>query len=194
MVVVALMHGEQEREHENAVWLRDELLRACLGLENPSQLVYTTKTGRPCLDVEGADISASHSKGAVAVALSLPKGADPARKTFPKDVKIELIDLDAVRVGVDIEAVAGRDADRCIRLAARRFTPEEQTSVRLAADSREEFVSIWTQKESLCKLSGEGIRGLKSANTHSLPEGLELITRRIEINGDLYYLSLCCER
>lgn len=63
-------------------------------------------------------------------------------------------------VGADIETVRPYNA----RLARRALSPAEVSLVEASADRAVAFARLWTMKESLLKLTGEGIRrDLKSA-------------------------------
>ena len=189
MIVVGFVTCDPSLEHECAVELRDKLLKVYLGITDPEWRVFRTDKGRPCLNEEGADISVSHSSGAVAVALSLPQDVAEC-KEFADLVRLDVFDITASRIGIDIEALSGKGVERCKKIAERKFTVGEQTAVASAADPVDEFVRLWTQKESLCKLSGEGLSGLKAADTQNLPNGTCILTRTIEIDGERYYFSL----
>ena len=72
-------------------------------------------------------------------------------------------------VGVDVERLRKPP----LRVAQRYFTEEEQ---KLLQEDDSQFWRIWTGKEALCKLSGEGIAGLKRADTLAPPAGAALST------------------
>ena len=72
-------------------------------------------------------------------------------------------------VGVDVERIRKPPA----RVAQRYFTEAERAQ--LETDETE-FWRIWTGKEALCKLTGEGLAGLKHCDTLTLPEGVVLTT------------------
>lgn len=75
--------------------------------------------------------------------------------------------LSGKNVGVDIEKI--RTAPH--RVVKRYFTDGEQ---RLYENDPEQFWHIWTGKEALCKLSGEGLAILKECDTTCPPEGVRL--------------------
>lgn len=137
---------------QNTVWLaytgrRDlsaaarELLAHALALDAPPALVYGAH-GKPELEQGGLRISLSHTRGAVACAVS----ESP--------------------VGVDVEPL-GRPVRDWERLAQRYYTPEEQS----CADSPERFLEIWTRKEAYLKRDGHGLSmPLGQINTLSVPE------------------------
>lgn len=68
-----------------------------------------------------------------------------------------------VPVGVDIQEYKNRpdEAERCRKIAARFFHPDEADA--LDADTVSAFYNIWTAKEAYVKLTGEGIDGDFSA-------------------------------
>lgn len=194
MVIVGFINCDVSKEHEKAVELRNRLLMYFFGVFDPAQYVFHEEKGRPCLKIEGADISVSHSSGAVAVALSLPEGKSVKKESIPDLIRLDFYDVASTRIGIDLESVDGKTAERCKKLADRRFTSGEQTKVNSAADPVDAFVRLWTQKESLCKLSGEGISGLKDADTENLPDGVQMLSQRIELGGKQYYFSLCYKK
>ena len=123
---------------QNTVWLactdrRDlsaaarELLAHALALATPPALVYGAH-GKPELEQGGLRISLSHTRGAVACAVS----------AFP--------------VGVDVEPL-GRKVRDWKRLAERYYTPEERSCI----DSPEQFLEVWTRKEAYLKRDGRGL-------------------------------------
>ncbi len=137
---------------QNTVWLaytsrRDlsaaarELLAYVLALDAPPMLAYGAH-GKPELAGGGPQISLSHTRGAVACAVS-----------------------DAP-VGVDVEPL-GRQIRDWGRLAERFYAPEEQSY----AGSPERFLEVWTRKEAYLKRDGRGLSlPLGQINTLSIPE------------------------
>ena len=106
------------------------LLASALGLTLPLEL-GKAQNGKPYLDGE-REFNISHSGDYVICAVGKsPVGAD-----------IE-------RVGRVKEAVFGRIASPLEKEAAERLSPSEK---------EEYYCSVWTKKESLLKLTGEGIR------------------------------------
>ncbi|MBR2484163.1 MAG: 4'-phosphopantetheinyl transferase superfamily protein [Oscillospiraceae bacterium] len=74
-------------------------------------------------------------------------------------------------VGVDVECIR----KPLLRVAQRYFTEEEK---KLLQEDDSQFWRVWTGKEALCKLSGEGLAGLKHADTLAPPVGVTLTTVR----------------
>lgn len=119
--------------------------------------IEITKSGKPFFEnIAGLHFNISHSGSEVAIAFS----------TNP--------------VGFDME-VLDRKRD-CLAIAGRFFTAEESREVELAGDSANElFVKLWTAKESMLKLSGEGlVGGLDRAISLSDQEG-RLADQRIHL-------------
>ena len=97
--------------------------------------IEITKSGKPFFEnIAGLHFNISHSGSEVAIAFS----------TNP--------------VGFDME-VLDRKRD-CLAIAERFFTAEESREVKMAGDSANKlFARLWTAKEAMLKLSGEGLVG-----------------------------------
>lgn len=115
----------------------------------PSEVkIEITKSGKPFFEnIAGLHFNISHSGSEVAIAFS----------TKP--------------VGFDME-VLDRKRD-CLAIAERFFTAEESREVKMAGDSANKlFARLWTAKEAMLKLSGEGlVGGLNRATSLSEKEG-----------------------
>ena len=61
--------------------------------------------------------------------------------------------VDSVPVGVDVESIDAFDE----QLVAAVMNDEEQRQIRRSANPRIAFARLWTMKESLLKMSGEGL-------------------------------------
>ena len=124
----------------------------------PSEVkIEITKSGKPFFEnIAGLHFNISHSGSEVAIAFS----------TNP--------------VGFDME-VLDRKRD-CLAIAERFFTAEESREVKMAGDSANKlFARLWTAKESMLKLSGEGlVGGLDRAISLSDQEG-RLADQRIHL-------------
>ena len=119
--------------------------------------IEITKSGKPFFEnIAGLHFNISHSGSEVAIAFS----------TNP--------------VGFDME-VLDRKRD-CLAIAERFFTAEESREVKMAGDSANKlFARLWTAKESMLKLSGEGlVGGLDRAISLSDQEG-RLADQRIHL-------------
>ena len=124
----------------------------------PSEVkIEITKSGKPFFEnIADLHFNISHSGSEVAIAFS----------TNP--------------VGFDME-VLDRKRD-CLAIAERFFTAEESREVKMAGDSANKlFARLWTAKESMLKLSGEGlVGGLDRAISLSDQEG-RLADQRIHL-------------
>ena len=110
--------------------------------------IEITKSGKPFFEnIADLHFNISHSGSEVAIAFS----------TKP--------------VGFDME-VLDRKRD-CLAIAERFFTAEESREVKMAGDSANKlFARLWTAKEAMLKLSGEGlVGGLDRATSLSEKEG-----------------------
>ena len=110
--------------------------------------IEITKSGKPFFEnIAGLHFNISHSGSEVSIAFS----------TNP--------------VGFDME-VLDRKRD-CLAIAERFFTAEESREVKMAGDSANKlFARLWTAKEAMLKLSGEGlVGGLDRATSLSEKEG-----------------------
>lgn len=68
------------------------------------------------------------------------------------------------RIGIDAEDLERPDFSNLDEMAARWFSQNEQKAF-LASPTKETFLRIWTRKEAYVKYTGEGLRGLKAADT-----------------------------
>ena len=97
----------------------------------------SSPTGKPLLGCAGAPLvfNLSHTHGLVACAVALPP----------------------LEIGVDVER--RRDEGDLMSLAERFFAPEEAAVLRVAAleQQRIRFIETWTLKESIVKVSGDGL-------------------------------------
>ena len=91
--------------------------------------VQVGPTGKPFFANAGVDFNVSHSGGVVVAAFSVKP------------------------VGVDIER-RGRRGD-FLAIAQRFFHPDEAAAI----SGEEDFLRLWTAKEAMLKLSGDGISG-----------------------------------
>lgn len=122
---------EADRRGSLAAYL---LLRRALhegyGIDEMPAIEYSA-TGRPSLAGHpDLHISLSHSEGAVAVA------------------------VDTAPVGIDIEVLALPEPD----VVAFTMNDGERELISHADDPAVQFVTLWTMKESLLKMTGEGLR------------------------------------
>ena len=124
-------------------------------------------SGRPCLSVEGVDLSISHSHRYSVCALDTNSSAGHS-------------------VGVDVEDLGTRSTTANDRIAARWFGEEERLLYE-QEPTETCFLSIWTGKEALSKRTGEGLSSLSRCNTCAPPQGFLL--RRLSLNGSV--IAVC---
>ena len=99
--------------------------------------------------------------------------------------RIAAIAVDDTEIGLDIEQLP--DESR-LKIADRFYHPAEREYVGKAEDPRRAFCAIWTRKEAVLKMTGEGIStDLTAFDTTSAPLKDKLYTTVI---GD-YCLSVC---
>ena len=106
-----------------------------LGVPMRSVTTGSLPSGQPTLQGTGLFCSVSHTDGLCVCAVS-----------------------DAP-VGIDVEKL--REAP--LRVAKRVFSPQEQAQLASADDPDRAFFEIWTKRESVVKLTGEGMRGIRKA-------------------------------
>ena len=100
--------------------------------------------GRPYFLERTCDFSITHTQNRVFCAII--EGEEPTR------------------IGIDAEDLDRPDLSNFADLAARWFAEGEQKRF-LQSPTKETFLRIWTRKEAYVKYTGEGLRGLKAADT-----------------------------
>ena len=93
------------------------------------------------------------------------------------------------RVGIDMEDPLRVRHPK--HIAARFFTEAEQAFVEAAEDPTAAFCLIWTKKEALAKYLGKGLAATYHNCTFSPPVDVEIHSRAVEVDGRLFYLSIC---
>ena len=179
--------GERAKENIAGILLLQKALKESkIWNKNDSYYLRRTPEGRPFLSGSQADFNISHTEGIVVCALEC-EGSLP-------------------RVGVDAERLRGGMTDRIRRVAERWFTEGEREQLRLV-ESEETFLRIWTGKEALVKYTGEGISGLKKADTsgisperglcltsYTLPNAILSICSLSELPGRTHHLHYLTPR
>jgi len=91
-------------------------------------------------------------------------------------------------VGVDIEIIKPRNISRLMRI----LTPRERKALEAlnGEEKLREFYRIWTVKEAVCKLSGNGISRARIEEIDSYSPGFFV---QSHVPGE-YVLSLCAEK
>ncbi len=123
-------HEQGQRECVLAYLLLKRALKEVYGIEGNPEMVEQ-EGGKPMLkDHPEIHFNLSHCKAAVACVI----GDEP--------------------VGVDIERVRNYNA----QLARHTMNDNELHEIESSADPSRTFIRLWTKKEALLKLTGEGIR------------------------------------
>ena len=102
------------------------------------------ENGRPYFSDRTCDFSITHTQNRVFCAII--EGEEPTR------------------IGIDAEDLDRPDLSNFADLADRWFAEGEQ-KLFLQSPTKETFLRIWTRKEAYVKYTGEGLRGLKAADT-----------------------------
>lgn len=187
------LQGEQKKAAE---MLRNTLIERYL-CKKGNAMLFRTEDGRPMLTIPGADISTTHSHGLVMVALSIPYTlVSLQKKELPEGIGIEEYPENFHRVGIDAELLTDEDCEKYRKIAERWFCTDEKAyleSIQPEALYREAFFRMWTQKESVCKLTGEGISAIRDVNTLALPEGMTVRNRLLRTQNGVYVCAFCGE-
>ena len=102
--------------------------------------------------------------------------------------RVAAIVVDDAAVGLDVERIAEESR---LKVADRFYHPNERAYVNASADLCRAFSEIWTRKEAVLKMTGEGISAdLAAFDTTSSPFKERLYTMAF---GD-YCLSVCSDR
>lgn len=128
--------------------------------------ICIAENGRPYFEAKGApDFNLSHTGGLVAAVIG------------------------TCRVGIDIqEELSTLDT---AKTAARFFSQAEKEALQNAPRTR--FFELWTKKEALGKLLGEGLAPLLGKDTATLAaeHGVHFHTTRLFVNNKAYTLTIC---
>ena len=106
-------------------------------------LIYD-ENGRPYFEERTCDFSITHTQNHVFC--TIIHGEEP------------------LCIGIDAEDLDRPELSDFAELAARWFAEDEQKRF-LQSPTKETFLRIWTRKEAYVKYTGEGLRGLKAADT-----------------------------
>lgn len=185
--------GEQKKAAEE---LRHALIERYLGREG-NAVLFRAENGRPMLTIPGADISTTHSHGLVMVVLSVPDRFDALqKKELPEGIEIEEYPESFCRVGIDAELLSDEDCKKYRKIAARWFCTDEQDLLAAIEQEnlyRETFFRIWTQKESICKMTGKGISAIRDVDALALPEEMTVRSRLLTTQNGDYICTFCGE-
>lgn len=134
----------------------------------PSEKIYILRTGdgKPYFASLNCFFSISHSNNTVAVALSDKP------------------------IGIDIEFV--NEHRDILALSERFFAPEEHQAMLQSKNACEDFFVLWTKKEALTKIRGEGLSGI--CHAEPLKFGYNFATFCLQDSSEKAYVSVCRER
>ena len=170
-VYISFCENNKEKMHEKAVLMRDSVLSSLLPAYTPEKITVINE-GKPVLKDFPLCFSTSHSGGAVAFAVGGSLSSPPSLK----DSFLYVISDDATEIGVDIESFSREINFRSVMKDI--FSPSEISYV---GESKEKFIEIFTKKESLCKLTGNGLREMDKFDTFNLPPSI--IIENHHVNG-----------
>lgn len=127
------------------------------------ELIYDDN-GRPFFKDSAIDFNITHSDNMIFCVVSFPEGGEGE-----------------IRVGLDAETPARFSAIRLCPLAKRWFTENEQ-ALFFESPIASQFLQIWTKKESLAKMIGEGLRCMPYTDTTTAGEryGIDFADYRVE--------------
>lgn len=130
-------------EHDAAYALLYKMLEGYHGITNPA--FDRNENGKPFLVGYDVHFSISHTEGLVTCAISDKP------------------------IGVDAEKISGkRDFDSIFKFASRFFTDNEINHLCALGYPEEEFIKIWTAKESYIKRIGGNMSCVKKIDTLTL--------------------------
>lgn len=179
-VYISFCENNKDIMHKEAASIRDSVLKSLFPTYS-SEKITVVNEGKPVLKDFPVYFSTSHSSGGVAFAVSgnfsPPPQADNA-------YLFEISDH-ATDIGVDIEALSRKINFSSVMKDI--FSPSEISYV---GESKEKFIEIFTKKESLCKLSGNGLRDLMNFDTFNLPENIFTTTFRMDNEEDGFCISI----
>lgn len=177
-VGAAFCDNDENAMHECGEKLRNSMLHR-LGLDGTNG-VAKAQNGRPFYKNGDVDFSVSHSAGVCVCAVAVrEKNRECPDNEF-------VLDVDTCAVGIDIEPLDGvRNREK---IAKKYFTFSEKEYV---GDSRERFFEVWTAKEALCKLTGEGLGKISAVDSKNLPQNVRLVTEHRRFGNRTFALSLC---
>ena len=140
-IVCCNIKENHTRADTDAVLLRCAKEFALRQNKTVPESVFHTENGKPYVKEDGIFIGAAHTCGRLfAAACEVP-------------------------FGIDAESTK-RNTRGASKIAAKYFSCGEQ---KLLMSGEKTFAEIWTAKESFLKLTGEGLAGLREADTVKLP-------------------------
>ena len=159
---------------------RDLLLFKAFGLKDAKSLIKVSKDGKPYIENAQFNFSISDTDNAAVVA------------ACGNGVIVDgtlCIDIKAKRIGVDIECAEREINEKSmLNIANRYFTGQEISYLKNTNQSiKQNFLEIWTKKESIVKATGEGLKALNNADAFSSKYIIQ--TSHIYLNKKPYIVS-----
>ena len=177
-LIASLPFGEDEKQRLSAIKnqeYKNSSLSALLCLHELLTVsgevqddlsICRTSGGKPYFASRDLFFSISHAKDTVAVALS------------------------DTPVGIDIEFIDERRD--ILSLSRRFFAPDEYKAISESNSPAEDFFALWTKKEALAKITGEGLSAICRADGLDESYGFSLFS--LSISDNRAYISVCREK
>lgn len=186
----SLTHREQ---HKAAFEMLGFLLKRTEG-EDYCLNTGVMPKGKPYLTNSEAKFSVSHAKGCVVCALSSGKKADIPQNCGEYVLAAE-IPVDARDVGCDVEPYGNKLTLRSkARITKKLFTEAEKQLIASSGEPENEFIRVWTAKESFVKCTGEGLGGIKKVDITALSDEYGIYKYEIFHDGHGYSVSVCIQK
>lgn len=159
----AIKNQEYKNSSLSALLCLHELLTVSGEAQNDLS-ICRTPGGKPYFALRDLFFSISHAKDTVAVALS------------------------DTPVGIDIEFIDERRD--ILSLSRRFFAPDEHKALSETAGSPlDDFFALWTKKEALAKITGEGLAAICRADKLDKSYGFSLFS--LNVGDARAYISVC---
>ncbi len=179
-VYIAFCEDSKEKMHKKGVFLRDTVLKSLFPDYTPER-ISTINEGKPILENISACFSLSHSKGGVAFAV----GGEFSSLPSLENTYLWTLDETPEEIGVDIESLS-----REINFGKMMKDIFSESECEYVKEDKDKFIEIFTKKESLCKLSGNGIRDLRKFDVFSLSENIFTQTMLIKNENISFFTSI----
>ena len=157
-----IKNQEYKNSSLSALLCLHELLTVSEEAQNDLSICRTSG-GKPYFSSQELFFSISHAKDTVAVALS------------------------DTPVGIDIEFIDERRD--ILSLSRRFFAPDEHKTISESNSPTEDFFALWTKKEALAKITGEGLAAICRAD--KLDESYSFSLFSLNVGDARAYISVC---
>ena len=178
---------EKSQEHQCSYDLLRRIIRDAYNCNNSELEIKRTKHNKPYIDK--IPFSISHSCGVCCVAIDVKDKAPDIDGVNT----IIITNDDCISVGVDIECISDKTAQKCRRVAQKKFFDSECEFLDKSESDNEyvkDFCRLWTQKESYCKFTGKGIVDALGFDT-TVDVDTQFYQDVITIDGKKFALSVC---